>query len=1446
MTSTPIHRAFFDLTDEEVEQAEQVALVRWHGFGKSCGWDELLKSRRILIFSEAQSGKTYECQAQRDAMWAVGEPAFYVELAAVGCQPWRELRTPEETDRLERWRRTEAEVATVFLDSLDELRLTQRSFQTALRNVASDLHGHMGRVRIVLTSRPLPVDRELFIRTFEAPGTPGSFGEDEFAAIALGKRPEEPKDRPKEVRFVSLLPLDQRDVAQLAAGRGVVDTEAFLVGLRASSMIEFMRRPQDVIEAAAAWIELGGRFGTHAEQEEFDIRARLKANPERAERPLEDARAMEGAKRLALAVTLTQRLTIRHDVNRDLGDPASVVDPAVVLGDWTEPDRRALLERGLFGFASYGRVRFHNRIAFEFLAAQRLADLMDAGLSRKTVRRILMVETAQGDEVIRPSLQDVAAWLSLRQRWVYDLVRERDPALLMNLGDPGSLSVEQRKAVLTALVDRFGKGGWRGLSVPGIQISRLAHSSLSAVVLAEFDLVENPEVQQVLLDLIAAARLADCAEIARRVLLDASSEHYVRSDALDALITLDDPALAIAADRAANRSDAWDHRFVRLVVFRLFPSHMSIDQLSSILAWIEETRSTGWELSRNLPPLIDGMSLDRIEELRAAVLPLVEEGFAFDPDLHAAVNARPHLIHLLAAICSSLLEAGRLPPEHAEGVALVAQLARGIRSDDKVPLRLFDAIASAPPAIRAAVFARDVALTRRARPFGKRLDLFMELAWRGTLRWQATDEAWVRDVLADVGSGADLRAAALQVEIFAVAPERPEPVPHLEALGPLVADDEELARHLEQRLQPRVVSRQERRWAVCDLRRRRQRERREAKDKASWVMFWRELKDDPEAAFSAERAESTAWNLYRVMGRGGHMSRATGWDRRLIEDHLGREVADRLRAALLPMWRRESPPMPSERPADERGTFWERWVLALTAIAAEAEDPSWAERLRPEEAETAVRYAQWHWSNFPVWLDALAKAHPSVVDRILGAELSWSLGSPATAQARSMTLQDIEHATTELAALFLPRLRAWLRANGGLAREEDDPAGAAERLDQVVDVVMKHGDTADRTLLRDLAIAGLAAGGGEPFVRVWLPLLFATDPDAAVARLEGMLADIEVSRESRAVAWIAELFGGFRRGSGVGLRHPAMTPPLLLRLLRLAYRHVERDTDAVHDGSYQPDTRDDAETGRNMLLNAIMELPGSDGWAAKIEIANDPEFKHLRDRLRLLALERSAREADSVAMQPREVVKLDVRDEPGPRTPAEMFVLMRDRLEDLEDHLLQDESPREMWSSVEDERVMRRAIAEYLISAARGAYLVDQEQVTADEKETDIRFRSTVSGIEGVLELKIGDKDYSGTDLMRVIPDQLVAKYLAPADRRAGCVLITRSRRDCWQHHETSANLDFDGLIDLLQKQAIAIQKSFPAEIHIGAFGLDLTRRLGTEREAREARRAARAARNAV
>jgi hypothetical protein len=185
---------------------------------------------------------------------------------------------------------------------------------------------------------------------------------------------DEAKARPW--RNVGLMPLSREQIREFAVLQRVADPDALLEDIRRRDAEEFTERPQDLIEIYADWRE-HHRIRTHREQVETNIATKLRPGIERKERAqLSQEKAIEGASRLALAATLTRKLTLRHSAASDTVDASEApLDVGKILSDWPEPERSTLLERPLFGFATYGRVRFHHRSVLEFLVAKRLEAL---------------------------------------------------------------------------------------------------------------------------------------------------------------------------------------------------------------------------------------------------------------------------------------------------------------------------------------------------------------------------------------------------------------------------------------------------------------------------------------------------------------------------------------------------------------------------------------------------------------------------------------------------------------------------------------------------------------------------------------------------------------------------------------------------------------------------------------------------------------------------------------------------------------------------------------------------------------------------------------------------------------------------------------------------------------------------------------------------------------
>lgn len=154
----------------------------------------------------------------------------------------------------------------------------------------------------------------------------------------------------------------------------------------------------------------------------------------------------------------------------------------------------ALLERPIFVEGGYGRVRFHHRSVMEFLAACQIHDLIQAGLlAQSAAARLLFGLTPTNQTILKPSMRPIAGWLALLRSDMFERIVKLEPDALLTQADPESLTDLQRERALLGFVERYGRGQWRGLEVPNLQVARLAQLGLTSTVLAAWSKgVESP------------------------------------------------------------------------------------------------------------------------------------------------------------------------------------------------------------------------------------------------------------------------------------------------------------------------------------------------------------------------------------------------------------------------------------------------------------------------------------------------------------------------------------------------------------------------------------------------------------------------------------------------------------------------------------------------------------------------------------------------------------------------------------------------------------------------------------------------------------------------------------------------------------------------------------------------------------------------------------------
>lgn len=1434
-TNQRIQRNFRNLSQDEIADIEQASLLPRLGWAKSVGWETLLESQRVLIVSEAGAGKTYECRAQQQALWDQGEAAFFLELSQLATTNLPDLLSLEEEVRLEAWLASQSEIATFFLDSVDELKLTLGSFEGALRRLGKAIGSQLGRVRIVITTRPIAVDQTLIQRHLPVPDqvelAPSS---DDFADIATG-RVRLDSAKKEDVfpvwRNVALMPLSDQQIREMAVVEGVDDADALFADIRKRNAEDFARRPQDLVELCSDWRE-NRRIRSHREQVEQNIRIKLKPRSDRREpAQLSPDKALEGASRLALAALLTRKLTIRLSVEADRGgEPGGALDPEVLLHDWTPQERETLLERALFGFASYGRVRFHHRSVLEFLAAQYLDHRLNQGMPIKAVKRLLFAETQQNDKVIRPTMRPVAAWLAASQPTIFSEVRDREPSVLLDHADPESLSLSQRQEALRGYVRHYGSGGWRGLQAPQVQIHRFATRDLEEQTLQLWrEDIENCEVRELLLGLIGAGPMPACADIAHSVAINKLGVESERLGAITALARLGDSRVELLTQSMEEAQASWPDSVVRGAVVQLLPLFFTPDRLCRILRGLSERSCTDFEQRWSLPYSIAELEFPPgyLETLLEGLTDLVTEDLAWVNEWPHLVSKRSHLLSTLAAVCLRLIRGN----DCRVVVLRSSIIALRLKPDDHIhdePLKsLRKALAELSAIQREAIFWANDMFNESLHPRGDGWHRYCQASLYGPLQLNyEQDGAWVCRILAEVDRPLAERVMMLHASMRGVWDGVGDSRNYVEGLKQHVLDEPVLIKMIDQFLAPAEIDPE---MAAMDAHLELQRkaaEKRQAVHHAEWVAFWREVAEHPEDAFKPECEGNTVWNLWQAMQRSGNKSRASGWDRRFIEDHFGKKTTDRLRASMCSMWRRDHPTLRYERAEDKKGAFLIRWQLGLAAIAAEAEEPDWVRKLSIEEAKLATRYARIECSGFPVWFESLAREFPDAVEETLGPDLSAELKEVAKTNSFDMLLQDVGYASEVVAKLFVPRLLAWLDAYFENPCHTEEVQAALGRLERVLKTLLQHGGDVVHNRIRTLAVDQLSTSGNGTFTQVWLTTLMRLDPLAGVNALELLLAPLEPMPTGFAINVFSTLFGDRLSTLRVDLRISEFTPPLLLRLLRRAYQYVRPSDDISHVGTYSPGPRDEAQNARNALLTAILDMQGDEAWRVKREMLEDPLFAHFRDRLALLAREKSAEEIDGSVLNEAEVATLNRYGEAPPTTSDDMFAVLVDRFEDLDDLMLQDVTPRDAWVLIREEKIMRREIARVLRGASNHVYTVDQEAVTADEKETDIRMRAQ-SGQQASIELKLGE-NWSGRVLRDTIKNQLVTRYMAAESCRSGCILVTVTGARTWVHPDTGKSIDIAGLRRLLEIEASRVVSEMGSSLRLLVKVLDLRPRLST------------------
>jgi hypothetical protein len=1436
-----LNRKFYELSASELKDTEFLANIGDNFFVSKLSWEDLLKYNTVILLAEAGSGKTTELQAKQKNLVNNKKYAFYFPLESLCRENIFDILSAEEELLFNKWELDKAEVAWFFLDAVDELKITNGKLDKALIRLSKSINANIRRARFIITSRPndwhFYVDTDIVQDRLCLPKkTKRKFDispEDYFTRAfaqdnsSLAEIKEETNSDTSDfiTKTVAMLPLSNKQIRCFAKQIGISDVTSFLEELDLQNAWTFARRPLDIMELFELW-RATKHLGTRTQQHEVNITSKLKENTSRPDSGiLSEKKARQGAERLALALALTRTRTIRSpEQPKNLQQTESMLDPSSILDDWTDAERQTLLRKALFDPATYGRIRFHHSSVQEYLAACHLHNLFEQGLSIKTLFRMIF-SNHYGEDIVFPSMRPIAAWLSLRNSVICRELIKREPESLLLFGDPESLNIQKRKELIRTFTSLYGHGDWRGLNIPIDEIRRLAHPDLEPVIRELWDSgTTNEDVRDLLVDMIWKGKIRNCTDIAYNIAFDKSWRNIQRAVAIKALIACKQFKQArIIIDTMLAQTTLWEDTIIFLIVPDLFPDIISLDELIALIKQIPEPQRTYGGFDRALSQIaesIDPLSYQAIA-LRDRIADLIFEEKNKESTYYDIKSDKGYLITGLQILCERQITS-QLPPVDTATIrsCVIANYFKGKSYSTNDHISTLKDYFSKAVQIREKVFWIQVFIMDKIAPTKNDRNRYFQIE-RNSLIGKLTesDFPWLLIGLS-TKENPEHHPIALHA-LLTILHYCDKNATIIKSIRATIEGDLKLVAIFEEATTPRPKSDEYEEQNKKHLKY----QQEEKRKKESHIEKWKTWRDDvisnPEKFFSPEKCQETIGNiffwLYSLHELGEQFD---SWNKDAIRYTFSEGVANLAEIEFQKFWRTKKPLLWSEKNPAERNSTPYSWLYGLYGLSLESRHANWTLSLTPTEASLASRYATLELNGFAPFIKDIVTTYPEEVAEELGKELVAQIGY-ASQHDHLPLLQDLAHTDKQLQQLFTPSLLPSI-ATWPTEFSVEASKRLAKHLGQILGILQAAPSQLEHQQITEICTRNYKDNPFSSLGTTWLKGVFYLDPMQATHLFIDTLASSDaIQGKEHAIIAFGTVFGSLK-AININVENHTQRAQILAKLVRYAYAFVRIEEDQTHEEAYTPDTRDKAQRARESLLSALLATPGAEAWRAILELAMEPDFSSFADRLRFLAREKAAKEAEFLAYTHKDCFELEQHHEIQPNDNDRLFSVMMDKIDELQYQILHhDFSDRSLLESIDKEEDMQRTLALRIELLSGRMFTVTREEEVADRKRTDIRLL-TNCGIKAVIEIKIASK-WSLTELENALTNQLIRQYLRHSTCASGCLLLTyNGNKQIWENTATGDRFNFKEVVTHLSNIASEIEKKHNFDIRVSVFGLDL------------------------
>ncbi|MBU4467301.1 MAG: hypothetical protein KKC39_00960 [Candidatus Omnitrophica bacterium] len=1435
-----LNRSFAPVPKECIFEEDEYDLGRFWGLSITKKWEDLLSLYRVVILAEAGAGKTEEMKAITQRLCGEQKAAFFLRLEHL-CSEFKISFDIGSPGQFSSWLLSKEE-GWFFLDSVDEARLKgPHQFEEAIRKFANELGGNIERAHIYIASRVSEwrskadlefIAGKLPLREINRSNQEQEGGGVKNQSHPLSRGSFSKSENNIEPSIFVLCPLDENQILNFSRALGVSDPDNFLSEIHRKEADNYAKRPLDLGELISFW-KMHGNIGNYKTMLEESISFRLQErDPDRESAcPLNLEEARYGAEMLAAAVTFQKNNRILIPDN-DMEVNSEMINPKEVLCDWDNNKTRALLQRPIFDGAIYGTVRFHHRSVREYLTAQWLYRLLKVGKSRRTIEALFFTER-YGERVLTPSMRPILAWLLLYDDEVREKAVKIAPEVLIQGGDPSSLSLIVRKNVL----ENYCKGYAHSKNSPSMfdlaELRRFSDPDLSSTIKQLIlSYRENERLCQLLLEMIWQGDISECSEEVLVFALDKSRNKNTRIYAIRALQAIGSteqkerfikfflPELAISknGDLIGELINAFSSSVLKVSDILLL--------LKLIVMDVEE-RHLNTALYHGLKEVIkDKWSVSKVAEFIDGAVLLLTEPPVIERRYFEISSCYCWLMPFVILAVEKLI---KVKDRNAfnENSLLIVSFAAEERNFVKYFHTEEHSLVKLVPQwseLNRTLFWFDVSFLRKQlEKEGKRLNDSWTFKIRGHY-WNLTIEDFDYFIEAvKIKPIIDDRLIALS-EAFEIYKSNGRIKANRKKLKDAVRGAKELEEKLGNLFHPQPMSIEVKKLRQSNRnfeKRQLARQKKEADNRQEWREWLQKhsaMLRDTSIASSGKVWKATNYLLYEVLNKQNNHNQWARADWEVIIPEFGRDVAEAYRDGCIDYWRKYCPKIQSENKEEQQNTPV-AVIIGLSGLMMEAQTiPDWSKNLSKDEANLACRYAMEELNGFPIWLQSLYEVFPNIVEERILAEIEWEFNRPKSDSPSYYVLDDVNWQADWLKSKISQRILKFL--------EKYEP---------------HHDDTVKKALEIVLADVKLDKKSFTSLVKtkiekqisnerkiIWLAAWMGIESELAFDELKKLLASISDSKTATTTAMIflTELLGTRReRVSRVYCDYKK--PSMLFSLYKLMHIYIKREDDIIQKGCYSPGLRDDSQDARERLLDFLKEIPGKETYLAFFELANGQANDNMRDWYAGLAHRRAELDAELKTWRSLDVKTFAQDAENNPATHRELFDLIVSRLFDLKEEFENGSMSNAVaFQKIKDERNHRIYIGSYLRDKNSGRYSVSSENELADATRPDLYVFSNVVLGEVPIELKIADK-WTVKELEEGLTNQLCGQYLRDTHSTCGIyLLVYLGDKTYWEQPITYQQLNFDQLTKILEDIADKVVREDPKIESIKIISIDLTKRM--------------------